>query len=487
MALVDPHLPRLSQYWLAALLDHAHLALPPQFSRQLPPSGGTFYSTNVAEGVRPYFEQNWPSLLHAAAIWLKTAGLREEGAKTVKTQEGTLRPMMAEPLLSAPGVKRVSPSPPPLGGDPRRDRLHLVLGLAVQTLCAPTTLDSAHTLLHCLRSLQRVLEAEFAGSEVGSDVRLAIEILHLLHRLLLTCQSHDTHVIVMQIAALVGQALRGRGEGEGEGVRLGDVSSEEYEKKPMFSLMEVSACCLLRLVPDLRPGTGEGSVAPPPPQGVKVVATAIEVASLAVSLLMVAFELCSVAETVDALPTILYILLHTAKFASLNQPLSTPLLSSCLRSLQQLVSGLSLSHPTHGHALCHALRAALTSLLGGGGSSKGGLAPNPPPTGTSRGDLSEMEREVKLLVLTVIVGAPSPEVCPPGSELSAAATNLFRDCLTSTDEKVWKALALKLTLPISLSAADEGSADGKVSVPVQRAGSAESIFTRTGSRDSASR
>ena len=335
---------------------------------------------------------------------------------------------MPEPLLSAPGAKIMAP-PPPLS-DPKRDRLYLVLGLSVQTLCAAATLDSVPTLLHCLRALQRLLEAEFVQTEISSDSKLATEVLNLVHRLLLTCQSHDIHVIVMQIAALVGQAL-GRGKSKGEGERLGDVAEEEYERKPMFALMEVSACCLLRLVPDLRPDGDDVSV--PPVQSTRVTAGEVQVAAHAVSLLMAAFDLCSVPESVDALPTVLFILLHTAKFASLHQPLSTPLLSSCLRSLQQLISGLPLSHPTHGHALCHTLRAALTSLLLGLVSG----ALNPAPSAASlRGDLSQTEREVKLLVLTVLVKAPSPAVCPVDSELFAAATNLYKDCLSSTDDKV---------------------------------------------------
>ena len=425
MTLINPHLPLLSQYWLAALLDHAHLALPPQFSRQLPPAGGTFYSHNVADGVRPYFEQNWPSLLHAAAIWLKTTGLTEgdDGATQKEGVGLTPHPLMPEPLLSAPGARNTAP----LLSDPKRERLYLVLGLAVQTLCAPATLDSFPTLLHCLRTLHRLLEADFVQSEISSDSKLATEILHLVHRLLLTCQSHDVHVIVMQIAGLVGQALGRKTEEEGE--RLGEVSSEEYERKPMFALMEVSACCLLRLVPDLRPDGGDTSG--PVNKGT---AREIQVAALAVSLLMAAFELCTLPESVDALPTVLHILLHTAKFAGLAQP---PLLSSCLRSLHQLVSGLCFTHPAHGHALCHTLKSALASLLLG--KSSGGL--NPTPSSTSpRGDLSQTEREVKLMILTVLVKAPSPEICPNGSELFTAATNLFKDCLTSTDEKVWVSL-----------------------------------------------
>ena len=426
ISLVDPHLPLLSQYWLAALLDHAHLSLPPRFSRQLPPSGGTFYSNNVAANVRPYFQQNWPSLLHAAAIWLKTVGFSGSDDTTQEGASAPLHPLMLEPLLSAPPGSAHSVTPPPLG-DPKKDRLHLVLGLAVQTLCAPATLDSLPILLHCLRTLQRLLEAEFVQLEMRSDVKIAVEVLHLLHRLLLTCQSHDHHVIVMQIAVLVGQALQGKGAAV-EDVKLEEGSSEDYEKTPMFALMEVAACSLLRLVPDLRPPETPGA---PPSHVGGVTAGEIQVASLAVSLLISAVEISSVAECVEALPTVLHILVHMTKFSSHNQPISGPLLSASLHSLQHLLPILPLSHPSHGHTLSNTLRAALASLLLGPRSI------NPPPSSTIvKGTLSETDREVKLLVLTVLVQAPTAEVCPAGSELFSAATSLFVDCLTSTDEKV---------------------------------------------------
>ena len=423
MALLDPHLPSLSQYWLAALLDHAHLTLPPQFSRQLPPSGGTFYSTNVAENVKPYFEHNWPSLLHAAAIWLRTTGLRDDVRD--KNQEEaipvTLQPLMPEPLLSTLGTTPATSSIPlPPLTDPKKERFHLVLGLAVKTLCTPATLDAPSILIHCLKTLNRLLEANYVQNEIKTDATLAIEILHLLHRLLLTCQSHDLHVIVMQIAVLLGHALQPV-ESIAEKKVVVRIDSEDYEKTPMFALLEVSGCCLLRLVPELRSSSEHSSGTADTVSNVEMT-----VASHAVSLVMMAVGMCSVAETVDALPTILHILLHTVNFASVNQSVSAPLLSSCVRSLQQLVSHLSLTHPTHGHTLALTLRSSLSSLLLTNSDFK-----------TTPNSLTEMEREVKLLVVTVLLHAPSPLVCPPGSQLFTAATQLYQESLFASEEKVF--------------------------------------------------
>lgn len=421
MVLLDPHLPDLSQYWLAALRDHAHLSLPPQFLSQLPPSGGMFYSTNVMESVRPYFEQNWPSLLHAAAIWLQTTGLKEKAMPTT----ATLQPLMPEPLLSSSSSKSSSsiPTVPSL----RWDRLHLILGLAVQTLCSPATLDHPPIILHCLKALRRLLEATYVQHEIATDTKLAIEVLHLLHRLLLTCQSPDLHVIIMQIAQSIGHALQGKEERR---VEAGETSGggEELEpgKSHVFALLEVAACCLLRLVPDLKPKELESAVVVTRSRSATPSHDELTVASQAVSLLVTATSLCSPRATEAILPTVLHIFLHTTKYAAQLQPLSAPLLSSCLRSLQQLCSGLPLTDQTHGPKLSLTLRAALTSLLG--------VTAGPDSGETST--LSQVDWEVKLLVVAILLHVPSPSLCPPATPLFESCVQLFRECLFSPASKV---------------------------------------------------
>ena len=420
MVLLDPHLPDLSQYWLAALRDHAHLSLPPQFLGQLPPSGGMFYSTNVMESVRPYFEQNWPSLLHAAAIWLQTTGLKEKAAPT----QTTLQPLMPEPLLSSSkSSTSIMPS------DLRWDRLHLILGLAVQTLCTPATLDHPPITLHCLKALQRLLKAAYVQHEIGTDTKLAIEVLHLLHRLLLTCQSPDLHVIIMHIAQSIGCALQGKEGEEGTSVEAGEASGEEEELEPgkshVFALLEVTACCLLRLVPDLKPKELESAVVVTRSRSTPS-HDELTVASQAVSLLVTAVSLCSPRAMEAILPTVLHIFLHTTKYAAQLQPLSAPLLSSCLHSLQQLCSGLPLTDQTHGPKLSLTLRAALTSLLG---------VPAGPDDGETS-SLSQIDREVKLLLMAILLHVPSPSLCPPATPLFESCVQLFRECLFSPASKV---------------------------------------------------
>lgn len=71
LQLVTPELTSLIGHWLAALRDHALLSLPTEFGPQLPPDGGSYYTPETAEVVRPYYKQSWPPVLLAAATWLR--------------------------------------------------------------------------------------------------------------------------------------------------------------------------------------------------------------------------------------------------------------------------------------------------------------------------------------------------------------------------------------------------------------------------------
>ena len=434
MELLDPHLPQLSLYWLAALMDHAHISLPPQFSSQLPPSGGMFYSPNVADAVKPYFKQSWPPLLHATAVWLQVTGLSEDetaSAPPLPTPPmATLHPLMPKPLLASfatsyPPASSLSPLPSLLG-DVKRDRLYLVLGLAVQTLCNPASLDHPSLLLHCLKSIQALLLAPYVQAEVCRDSKLAIELLNLLHRLLLTCQSQDIHVLVMHIAQCVGQALHGTKIKE-EVATTNEEEELESGKSRVFALMEVTACCLLRLVPDLKPKELESSTVTsslPTPSHQE-----LDVLSQAIGLLISATSLCSPVAAEKVLPAALHLLLHTTKYAASLQSSSPALLSSCLRSLQQLCLELPLSNSTHGPYLSHTMRAALTSLLEPrGGSGK-------------ENTLCQVDREVKILLVAIFLRVPSsPSICPAATALFDLCVQLFRECLSAPSTKVSTAI-----------------------------------------------
>ena len=46
----------------------------PEYSGQLPPDGGTFYTMDTMNAARTHYRKTWPPILYAASLWLKEAG-----------------------------------------------------------------------------------------------------------------------------------------------------------------------------------------------------------------------------------------------------------------------------------------------------------------------------------------------------------------------------------------------------------------------------
>lgn len=443
MELLDPHLPGLSQYWLAALKDQAYLSLPPQFITQLPPSGGTFYSNDVMDCVKPYYQDNWPSLLHAAAMWLASKGF----TSLEKSSEGTKS--LPQPQLIPQGSQML-----PLGApsglvpqtDARHDYFHLVLGLAVQSLCTPATLDEPQTVAHCLRAIKRLFKASFSYKLLASDSQLSIEVLSVMHRILLTCQSKPMHTVALEIALLVGEALKQSAETTTNSTEV-DSSDDSASKFTLesnlepgnscvYALLEVSACCLLSLIPGLKPkdaaGTPTFAITAQPPRPL----TSDEniVISHAIRVLVLAASLCTPDAIVQCLPSILHLLLsalqYTSKQAS-QLPAAGLSIASGLQNLKQLVSTLPLSHSEQGDCLLDILQSALASILGVGATDTGMSR-----VSTASGDYSDMDKETRLLVMALLVLSPSRGVCLPGSALFTGSVELCKNCLQSDQSKV---------------------------------------------------
>lgn len=457
MELLDPHLPGLSQYWLAALKDQAYLSLPPQFITQLPPSGGTFYSNDVMDCVKPYYQDNWPSLLHAAAMWLASKGF--SSLEKSSAEKGKSLPQQPPPQLIPQGSQMLPPGVPTglvPKTDARHDYFHLVLGLAVQSLCIPATLDEPQTVAHCLRAIKRLFKANFSRELLASDSQLSIEVLSVMHRILLTCQSKPMHTVALEIALLLGEALKQSAESPpapSEVDSSDDISTKftlesnlEPGKSCVYALLEVSACCLLSLIPDLKPKdnaagtttTTTSTVAAQPPRPL----TSDEniVISHAIKVLVLAASLCAPDAITQCLPSILHLLLSALQYASKQAsqlPAASLSVALGLQNLKQLVSTLPLSHEEQGGCLLDILRSALASVLGVGmaddvtGARIGGS-----------GDYSDMDKETRLLVMAVLVLSPGPAggggVCPPGSTLFASSVELCKICLQSEQSKVKK-------------------------------------------------
>ena len=410
MELLDPHLPSLSQYWLGALRDHAYLSLPVQYGSQLP--SGMFYTAEVSESVKPYYAGNWTSLLLAAATWLESTGFKEEGGATL------VPGAMQQPLLPSSMVPS-SPQPP---HDPRQDQFCLVLGLAIQALCTPATLDCPQVALHCLQSLKRLLGARYAQAGLTSDPQLSIEVIGVLHRLMITCQSPDMQLVTMEIALLVGESLEGAAKSphaSADAARGKKPFCQEDCLDPgkscTYGLLQVAASFLLRVVEGLRPKGSDavhlavavGGAGPAHHQG-----TLLSMTQIAVKLLVLAAGCCAPPTCAIVLPLVLHMLLAVLSHGCRSGEEALTL--SCLQCLQKLCGQL----PLGDEKVVGLLRSCLASVMVEEPSAS-----------------YPMSGEMKLSVMAVLLLVPAA-VCPPGSELFGACVKLFESCISGGDSKV---------------------------------------------------
>lgn len=300
--LIDPHLPALSQYWISAIRDHAYLSLPSQFGSQLPPNGGTFYVSAMSSFVRPYYEANWPSILRAASLWASKAGLRGGATRDEKLS------------VDAPPLFGGMMAPPT---DERHDMFHLLVGVAVQSLCDPSLYESPLTIQCCLQSLQYLVQTPLAKEVLIMETQLLLELLNVLHRVVLTSYSTDIHLMAFKIALVLTTDLQLQS--------LEDVLQES--KSCAYTLLVLSSWVLLKPSVDH------------------------QLLSIAVQLLPNVVQWTLPEALNSALPSIIYMMLTS--IATLQD---TVHLSSVLKSWQSLCSSLSESNIA-------VLQSALRTLL----------------------------------------------------------------------------------------------------------------------------
>lgn len=388
MGLIEPHLSLLSQYWLAALKDYALLSLPAQFSSQLPHEDGTFYSPNVASIVLPYYVTNWPSLLHAAAIWAQTLGLN----KSLKED----KPSPA--LSSVPAFAGMVPLNSALANpvDERRDLFHLLMGLAVQVLCTPSAFDSQYSVQSSLHALLRLLDTQYSHETILTDKNMISELLSLFHRLLLTCQFPSLQLTTLRLAMIVGSSLS-----KTSWENSPEEEVMEHGKSLPYSLLEIASCSLFILVPDLaKKGSGRATKA--------LSSVEMEIVTASVQLLPTVIGLCSEKALSQVLGPILYMILSTIRYISVLP--APPKFTSIVQTVQLLCSKLTLTTPTNS-----TLHDAVWSLL------------------DSRNDpgencLNEIPAETRLVLVAMLLLCPAA-VCKTSSPLSAKCVEFFKACI----------------------------------------------------------
>ncbi|XP_042082253.1 HEAT repeat-containing protein 5B [Haplochromis burtoni] len=195
ITLVQPELPSLSRLWLAMLRDYALLTLPAEFSSQLPPDGGAFYTPETIDTARLHYRSSWAPVLHAVALWLNSTGF---GA-------GVGQEEVSSAPSKPPGLPQGGSSTIKTFEESVKDRMHLMLGVSIEFLCFPRPEEPIEHVMSCLRALCTLLETPCAKTHIADDQMLAVELLNVLHRLLLT---RDPPAVQLQVTAVVQETKR---------------------------------------------------------------------------------------------------------------------------------------------------------------------------------------------------------------------------------------------------------------------------------------
>ncbi|XP_067465804.1 HEAT repeat-containing protein 5B isoform X1 [Thunnus thynnus] len=310
--LVQPELPSLSRLWLAMLRDYALLTLPAEFSSQLPPDGGAFYTPETIDTARLHYRSSWAPVLHAVALWLSSTGFGVGGEK----DEVPSAPS------KTPGIPPGASSTTKTFEESLKDRMHLMLGVSIEFLCFPRPEEPIEYVMSCLQALCTMLESPCAKTHIAEDQLLAVELLNVLHRLLLT---RDPSAVQLQVTAVVQETIRAaqdhlqrqktsKGKEEdgekdsqlslGEG---GDTGELVPGKSLVFAAMELLVFILVRHLPQLNTRVKESpSHVPLRPQ--RLPEESARLVANTVSILAELPSLCSPAGGMTILPTVLFLI-----------------------------------------------------------------------------------------------------------------------------------------------------------------------------------
>ncbi|XP_078491480.1 HEAT repeat-containing protein 5B-like [Ciona intestinalis] len=404
LTLVQPHLDVLSQHWVAVVKDQAILRLPPEFHSHLPEQGGNFFTIESMSSVRGHYSTAWPTILHALSLWLTHVDFASDDDDAKCEENNT--------------------------------KLHLALGVCVEALCSPRTSDSISVILSCLSTLDALFSSEWTRKKINEDHLISVELLNVLHRLLLTRDSHTTQQIVLRIAKkVISGAIqyKNKGDADSEGLQEegGEDGSIEAGRSLVFASLEICMCVLVRKMPSVNPtfrttsGDYQPKRGPLPTEGATLVSTAL-------NLLTDVLDLCSPRGCLTILPTILFLLTGVLRESVTCYDGSICSLSATTSALQSLRKLLTSDHIKSGKYCIEWIQLLQSSLL----------------TILDFADDDSLNHDPVSMVTTIslfILTAPPSVVDEP--QISGKIVNFFQNKLSSSDPKI-ELKTLSLICPI---------------------------------------
>ncbi|PFX25411.1 HEAT repeat-containing protein 5B [Stylophora pistillata] len=438
LGLVEPELKSLSKYWLGALRDHALLSLPAEYASQLPPQGGMFYSPDSMEQARPHYQSCWPSIVHAASLWLNNGGFES-------TKHDMEQGIPNEPR-NASAINMVTTAKTPT--DINTDYFHLLVGICMESLCSSRATQPNSTVSACLNAFYSLLDSQWPRTLIGNEQILGVEMLSVLHRVLLTRDSLDIHLAAVRVARQIVKAAQESLDGKKAATAASESSSsinEEGEddltpgRSLVFGVMEISMCILTKQLPNLLPSSAASSQQPVMLVSIgsgfrSLTEESSKLVSEVLSILPFVPGLCTPEASVNDLPSVLYLLTCALReVASIQDSTSQKTVSAALQSLKLLTTSPFTQNPKCSKDWIDLLQSALATVLSDAKAKEEFAA---------FGAVSEspvMDDSVVMLALAIfILSAPKEVVL--ASDLQQQCIKLFTRCLKSTMQIQLKAL-----------------------------------------------
>ncbi|XP_019471251.1 HEAT repeat-containing protein 5A isoform X4 [Meleagris gallopavo] len=405
--LVQADLGTLSKLWLAALQDFALLNLPSEYASQLPAEGGAFYTAETIENARPHYYNSWALILYATALWLTSTGFivadPDEGVANLS------RPVTPTTMCQDSSTKPSVKSPE----DVNTDRFHLILGISVEFLCSPRSDAAMENIIACLHALQALFDVPWPRSKIGGDQELAVELLNVLHRLILTRESPDIQLAALEVVRLVLFAAQEHVKEKRRSAEVDDGAAEKETlpefgegkdtgglvpgKSLVFATLELCVCILVRQLPQLNPKL----TCSPAVQSGKHLLLSEDGSRLVSAALLILSDvpaICSPEGSVSVLPTILYLIIGVLKETAVKEQdgqLPLPVAAS-LQALKGLLSSPMARAEKSRTAWTDFLRSALVTVLDCWDQADGLLR--------------ELDEVSLLTAITVFIMSTNPEV-----------------------------------------------------------------------------
>jgi len=270
LQLVSPELTTLSLNWLCCLKDHALLTLPAEFSSQLPYDGGSFYSSDTIDLARPIYREVWPPILHAVAIWLCSRDFILDSDKISSKEE----------------------------------HFYLLFGICMESLSCPRPRDPLTHVVTALESLKALFTHTFPQSIAEKSDQLVIELCRVLHRILLTRESHSCQKLVLEIMQCLVDA-QFNGEEKSQDKELDNVS---IDKSISFASLEVCLSVLIRQLPQLSPSLTTNQSPSKSESPKKLSPESVELVCLSLGIVSKLPEMCSCRLFIKMLTPVLFLM-----------------------------------------------------------------------------------------------------------------------------------------------------------------------------------